>query len=329
VGEVCAQRQVRIAQDMGEEVVRDGFRFDNPFLPETRSEMALPLMVGERVLGALDVQSTKPAAFSKGDIAVLQLVADQVAVAVENARKFSREADLLEATSPLFRASRRLVSAVSTDEIVEAIITSVAETEADGCVVGRVNLAPTGEVESVTFLRDWNRHWASRFPNDATFPVKASPLPLRIVTSFWTVKDTTQDLQASEGLRQFLAGYGGRSFINVPLRAADRVIGFVSVYRAGEGSFSPVTVRLYETLADQAAVAMERARLLDEAQTRAARERLIARVTGRMRETLDLDTVLKTGVDEIARALGLAALDLQLGSESEIASAGVWSLPED
>jgi GAF domain-containing protein len=325
VGAACAQRRIRLAQDVGEERVR----FENPLLPETRSEMALPLMVGDRVLGALDVQSTTPAAFSEGDVAVLQLVADQIAVAVDNARKFSDEAELLEATSPIFRVSRRLVSAVATDEIVEAIIDSVAETEADGCVVGRLQFSPTGEVENVVFLRDWNRHWASRYPNGATFSAGTSPLPIQVLKSYWTVRESAQDPQASESLRVFLTGYGGRAFVNIPLRVGGQVVGFIALYRTGAGPFPRVSMRLYETMADQAAVGLERARLLEEAQARATREHLVAGVASRMRETLDMDAVLKTGVEEIAKALDLAALDLRLGTDGEPASEPIPDLVEE
>jgi GAF domain-containing protein len=104
----------------------------------------------------------------------------------------------------------------------------------------------------------------------------------------------------------------------VPLRTAGRTIGFVYIYRTQAGPFSPVTIRLYETLVDQAAVALEGARLLDEAQRRAVREQTLSRVSVRMRETLDTETVLKTAVTEIAGALGLAALDLRLGMESDV-----------
>jgi GAF domain-containing protein len=326
VGAACAQRQACVAQDADGEGGRSSSNqaWKAALLPETRSEIALPLVVGERVLGALDLQSTTRGAFSEEDTAVLQLVADQVAVAVENALKFSREADLLEATSPLFRVSRRLVSAVSTDEIVETIATSVAETEADGCVVGRLNRGVNDDVESVTILRDWYRHPASRgwkVPTGTTFPADAFSLPLQVVTSFWVLEDTTrsldrslrEDQQASEALRLFLAEYDGGGFVNVPLRVADQVIGFVSVYRTAGGAFSPVSIRLYETLADQAAVAMERARLLDEAQARAGREHVIADVTARMRETLDVDVVLQTAVAEMAKALDLPKVEVRLG----------------
>ena len=84
VGSAVSQRTARIALDVGAESVR----FDNPLLPYTRSEIALPLIVGDRALGALDVQSTKPSAFGPQDIETLQNMANQVAVAIENARLF-------------------------------------------------------------------------------------------------------------------------------------------------------------------------------------------------------------------------------------------------
>ena len=80
VGHVTGSGQPRIALDVGADVVH----FKNPLLPETRSEMALPLRVGERVIGALDVQSTQEAAFDEQDVAILQTMADQLAVAIEN-----------------------------------------------------------------------------------------------------------------------------------------------------------------------------------------------------------------------------------------------------
>jgi GAF domain-containing protein/HAMP domain-containing protein len=94
VGYVTGKNEPRIAMDVGQDAVY----FNNPDLPETRSEMALPLVVGERVLGALDVQSTEPGAFTNEDIATLQLLADQVAIAIDNARLFSENQAALEAT---------------------------------------------------------------------------------------------------------------------------------------------------------------------------------------------------------------------------------------
>jgi len=82
VGYVTGLGEARIALDVGQ----DAAFFDNPDLPETRSEMALPLVVGDKILGALDVQSTLPSAFSQEDVTTLKVLADQVAIAIENAR---------------------------------------------------------------------------------------------------------------------------------------------------------------------------------------------------------------------------------------------------
>jgi GAF domain-containing protein/HAMP domain-containing protein len=87
VGTCIAEHKPRIALDVGAEAVR----FVNPLLPNTRSEIALPLIVGDHVLGALDVQSTQPAAFDEANTNVLQSMADQIAVALNNAAQYSQE----------------------------------------------------------------------------------------------------------------------------------------------------------------------------------------------------------------------------------------------
>ena len=82
---ICVrEKSPRIARNTAEEKQR----FENPLLPYTRSEIALPLIVGDRVLGALDVQSTKADDFGMEAIETMQNMASQVAVALENARLF-------------------------------------------------------------------------------------------------------------------------------------------------------------------------------------------------------------------------------------------------
>jgi GAF domain-containing protein len=75
----------RLLFDVGEDAVR----FENPLLPQTRSELVLPFRVGRRIIGAFDIHSQKEEAFDGDDVAVLQAMADQFAVAIENARLLS------------------------------------------------------------------------------------------------------------------------------------------------------------------------------------------------------------------------------------------------
>jgi len=82
VGYVTATGQPRIALDVGQDAVF----FDNPDLPDTHSEIALPLRIGGQIIGALDVQSEEQDAFKQDDIAALSTLADQVSIAIQNTR---------------------------------------------------------------------------------------------------------------------------------------------------------------------------------------------------------------------------------------------------
>ena len=93
VGYVTGRGEARVALDVGEDAVY----FDNPDMPETHSEMALPLMARGEIIGALDVQSKQTQAFSDEDIAVLQTMATQIALAISNARLFQQVQESLDA----------------------------------------------------------------------------------------------------------------------------------------------------------------------------------------------------------------------------------------
>jgi GAF domain-containing protein/HAMP domain-containing protein len=317
VGGACQLRQARISRNIpiltqGAPSAGEISRFDNPLLPDTRSEAALPLIVGDRLLGALDVQSTRPFDLTEEEILILGLVADQVAVAVDNARKFSQEAALLEATSPLYRVSRRLSSALTVDEVVQIVLSSVSDTEADGCAVGQLHLSSGGEVAAAAFLGAWNRLLEAPTATGSSVPIEQLPLPLELLTTFWSVEDLQADDGTLPAMEEHAARFGGRAVVNLPLRAGEQITGFVLIWRSTPGPFSPVSLRLYETVVEQAAVAVERARLYHDSQRLAEREHLIGEVTGRIRQTLDVDTVLRTAAQEMRQLLDLAEVELRI-----------------
>ena len=82
VGWVTTNRLPRVALN----VDQDPFHFMNPLLPDTSAEMAVPLLVGQRLIGALDVQSTEPEAFDEDDIRALEGIASELAIAIDSAR---------------------------------------------------------------------------------------------------------------------------------------------------------------------------------------------------------------------------------------------------
>jgi GAF domain-containing protein/HAMP domain-containing protein len=313
VGWTALHRRPRIALDVGEDAVH----FANPLLPHTRSEMTLPLMVGGRVLGVLDIQSTAEAAFDEDDVRVLQNMADQIAIALENARRISQETTLLETASPLYRVSRRLTTAMTEKEVAEAIIAAVADTGADSCAIGIFDPPESDAPEAIYFISSWRRDRASLVPPGARLPMSASNVPVHVLNNLWVVPDVTQSPDLTEEQAAFALEMGMRAMVAVPLRVRGRLMGFLAVSRIAPGPFAESALRLYEVLSDQAAVALERALLLKQARQQAERERLRAEIANRVRASTEVDTILQIAIRELGRALRSSEGIIYLGGDSE------------
>jgi GAF domain-containing protein/HAMP domain-containing protein len=129
IGWVTANRKPRVALDVAD----DPFHFRNPLLPDTRSELAIPLIVGDRLVGALDVQSTRADAFAARDAQLLQTLADQLSVAIENAELFQRTQANLNELSKLYQSLtgsswRGLLRGEKREAVYETAITDVTDT---------------------------------------------------------------------------------------------------------------------------------------------------------------------------------------------------------
>jgi GAF domain-containing protein len=123
VSSALTTRRARIALDVGQEAVR----FNNPLLPDTHSEMAIPLIVGDSPLGALDVQSTEFNAFSDDDVIVLQTMADQIAVSIQNARLYLATERRVRLEQLINRISGKLRRAVDADSIMNAALSELQD----------------------------------------------------------------------------------------------------------------------------------------------------------------------------------------------------------
>jgi len=97
VGFVTQSGKPRVALEVGQDAVY----FNNPYLPETHSEIALPLRSGSEIIGALDVQSKLTNAFTEEDVNILSVLADQVSIAIQNARSFQESAKPLKKLNEL------------------------------------------------------------------------------------------------------------------------------------------------------------------------------------------------------------------------------------
>ncbi len=139
VGYTCGQGEARITTDVGQ----DATYFNNPDLPYTRSEMALPLKAGNDIIGALDVQSVEPNAFTKDDIELFSILSDQVAIAIVNNRLYAETNQALEEIQGLHRWYLRN----EWNKIIEERVHSSYRYTTQGIIAGTASLDP--EIEQM------------------------------------------------------------------------------------------------------------------------------------------------------------------------------------
>jgi methyl-accepting chemotaxis protein PixJ len=103
--------------------------------------------------------------------------------------------------------------------------------------------------------------------------------------------------------------------VAVPIKVHGKVIGVIDAQkRIGATPWTNDQVNLLQAFSDQLSLALDSARLYQTTQRRAAEDRLVGEITARIRETLDVDTVLQTAVREMGEALGVAKVEVRLGA---------------
>lgn len=245
VGFVTQTGTARIALDVGQDAVF----FNNADLPDTRSELALPLKVGNSIIGALDLQSTEANAFATEDVALLTILADQVAVAIQNAlsyeqaRRALREAEI---------ASRQ-ASGQAWREYVETLQTKGFRYDGIKAEALKEPPGPTDE------------------KNDLLIPVQVR----------------------------------GQTIGRLRLKTSD------SAHQWTEDELA-----IIEATAERVALALDGARLLEDAQKRAARETFLSEIGTKLGASFQLDSILRDTVEELGQNLKGSTVSFQLVNPS-------------
>jgi PAS domain S-box-containing protein len=293
VGWCVVNKQARIALDVGEEAVR----FENPLLPETRSEMALPLIVRGQVIGAMTVQSIQEAAFSDEDVAVLQTMADQVAVAIENARLLAETQRALQEVRSLHQHYLR--------QEWEGFLTSRGGEEGIGYVLTQDGLKPVPQIWSPEIeLAVQNRQ--SVVLTDAD----DAPLP-------------GQDGEGDGDGYQLPPR--ARSALASPITLRGEVIGTLDVFDPDQlRDWTEDDLALVDAVTSQVALAVENARLFEQTQVALAETEALYRASRHITTATNLPDLYQVMVDEMASRLGadqcrLVMFDHKTGNSEVVA----------
>jgi GAF domain-containing protein/anti-sigma regulatory factor (Ser/Thr protein kinase) len=255
IGASIANRQGRIALDVGIEAVF----FENPHLPKTRSEMALPLVVGDEALGALTVQSTEEAAFHDEDIAALQTMADQLAIAIQNSnlhRQAERRSRLLKAAN---RVGKEVTSILNLETLLPHTVNIICE--AYGLYYAGVFLVD--EAGEYAVLRaGYGKAGKAMVADGHKLKIGTESM----IGACIAMSEARIALDVGEERVHFKNPHlpHTRSEMALPLIYGGRALGAVTIQSSEERAFSEDDITTLLTMAEHLAVAINNAHLIEE-----------------------------------------------------------------
>ena len=281
-------------------------------VPGCRSELAVPMMIGDRLIGVLDAESDRPAAFGERDVQLLSAVAAQLAVAIDNVRLFQEAQQRAEEMASLYNIGVAVASTLDLDQVLWAIYEQTSQImDTSNFFIGLYD-------EEADVLR-----FELAFDGGERLEPFTQKLGLGESLSSRVVREGRPVLVAGEG------GPGGTpSWLGVPIISKDRVIGLLGLQSHEPRAFSVHEQWLLSNIANQAAIAIENARLYREltqfsqelerrveertAELHQALEELTAerdrvealyRITRELGATLDLDRVLQRALELVTEAV--------------------------
>ncbi|MCB9098797.1 MAG: GAF domain-containing protein [Anaerolineales bacterium] len=309
IGWSIYHRQARIALDVGQDAVR----FKNPVLPDTRSEMALPLISREEVMGALTVQSTERGAFSAEDITLLQTMADQLANAITNAHLFERAAQArreaetrLRETIALQRLGQSLSGTLNLNEIFSLFFeTCMREIGFDYIMLSMVDSGQQRiKAISGVGISDNNIKQSDRALDDKDIMADIIKTGKTEVITGWDERyDRT--MYEAEGHANWV-----RVFTPIVLRQEN--IGLVEAgFKNPDTSIEDAHLRLLKAFITQMALSLDNAQLFRQTQEALASTQQLFRISSSLVESVSIDDIFNIVLDNV-KIFGVDRVSLSL-----------------
>jgi GAF domain-containing protein len=279
---------------------------------EAQSWLGVPMVRGEQVIGVIAVQSyTTPRLYNEHHRDLLSAIANQAAIAIENARLFQETQERIQALSALYRAVQAVSTEFDLDTLTEKLIEEACRlVKADYGVL--VTLDPaTGAIQYFKISGiEPGRCPLTQLPQGKGL--------LRLLLEGQTTR--VDDIRHHPSYSGHLPAEHLPivSFLGLPLLYQNRVRGFLAVSNRATGpTFDQAAEDLLGTFAAQATVTLENARLFQETQARARREQILREITARVRGSTDPDAIVRTAVRELGTALSRPTF-VRLGSAEQL-----------
>jgi GAF domain-containing protein len=298
VGFVADQGEPLIVND----TTRDATYYPNPILPYTRSEAAIPLKVGERIVGVLDVQSNQLFAFNEDNLRTLQILADQLAIAVVNSELFAETQEHLAQHRLLHHITTTAASGTTLDEALQSAVNGL-----------QVTLG--GDRVAILLADREKKLLEVRAAVGYASNVYSIRIPMGSGITGWVAshRKTLRVNNVLQDSRYIEASSNTRSEMAIPLMYRSELLGVLNVESELIAAYAENDEELLGTLGGSLAAIIANARLLEQIRGQAERERILFEITDRIRRTSDMDTILATTASELTRAVGANRARIRVG----------------
>jgi GAF domain-containing protein len=298
VGYVAGNGEPLIVND----TARDATYYANPLLPDTRAEAAIPLKIGDRIAGVLDVQSKQSFAFSENNLRTLQILADQLAIAVVNSELFAETQEHLAQHRLLHHITTTAASGTTLEEALQSAVNGLQVTLGGD----RVSIMLADREKKTLQVRA-----AIGYADD----VYEMRIPIGNGITGWAAahRRTLRVNNVQEDTRYIAGSANIRSEMAVPLVYRSELLGILNVESEQLSAYTETDEELLGTLGGSLAAIIANARLLEQIRAQAERERVLYEITDKIRRTTDMQTILTTTVSELTRAVGANRAYIKVG----------------
>ena len=272
----------------------------NPKLPHTRSSLALPMIVGETLLGVLNVQARTANRFNEADVQIQTTLAAQIAIAIHNARLFTAERKQRALAEALHNIAHTLSSTLEIDEVLERILQNVGKViPHDAASV--MLLDAEGKIARVVSQHGYERYGLTDWVTTKTLPIAEFPDMLRAAQT--RTPQIISDTQAIQDWQIFQETAWIRSHVTVPIQQDGQVIGFLMLESATPGFFQPEQANVLHAFADQTALAIHNARLFTAERDQRTLAEALRDSARAINSTLEFDEVLDRILQNLAKVV--------------------------
>lgn len=303
--------------------------------------VTFPLIVRYKLIGVLEVGHNQHQDYTRNELQLAQAIIARVTIAIENAQLFKQTHTALAETQKLYDISRSLAESTDLEEVFEVVIENVKAYNIDQVSISLVDRDQAGLIEGVTIVASWDRDSSYILPVGAKVSANTFSLvhafaqpPFHPLISENLSQAEGQDERLDEAFRLFMyKNLGATTAFSAPMFLGSEYKGILSISTRGSHTYTKEEARIYQTLSDQAIIAIENHRLLAATQQNLFHSETLSHLSQELlvADARRTDAIYHLALEAIAatkpdRGVAILMYD-QIEGDVELEMVGIWNNP--